>query len=103
MTLYFRFAQLSHLKSNLSLSLPGCTYNLEHAAADSAAPEAVSSGLADEAAAPGLVLSLLPQPRQAKPGHLPRKLPGFYRPLHVRPAHQRAARVSQLLQRVSSV
>lgn len=84
--------------------LAGCTYNLKHAAADSAAPEAVSSGLTDEAAAPpGLVLSILPQPRQAKPGHLPRKLPGFYRPLHVRPAHQRPTHVSQLLQPVFSV
>lgn len=96
--------------------LAGCTYNHQHAAADSAAPASAVPGAADEAAATShsfLLLFLLrwsaspwwphrrPWLRQINPGPLHRPTPGSGPRRHT--AHQRAAVFAQRLQHLPSL
>lgn len=97
-------------------SLPGCTYNHQHAAADPAAPASAVPGAADEAAATSLSFLLLfllgwsassrwprwrPCLRKINPGSLHRPTPSYRPRWHT--AHQRAAVFAQRLQHLPSL
>lgn len=97
-------------------SLPGCTYNHQHAAADPAAPASAVPGAADEAAATSLSFLLLfllgwsassrwprwrPCLRKINPGSLHRPTPSYRPRWHT--AHQRDAVFAQRLQHLPSL